>query len=98
MKIGFIGLGTMGASFASNLQKSGFDLVVHDLSRQVAEEHVRAGAIWADSPKAVAEHSETHSRAAPPLPDDCTAISEERMRSCILDVKPAVRVALCTYI
>ncbi|MGI9411974.1 MAG: NAD(P)-binding domain-containing protein, partial [Hyphomicrobiaceae bacterium] len=31
MRIGFIGLGIMGASLASNLQKAGYDLVVHDL-------------------------------------------------------------------
>lgn len=54
-KVGFIGLGTMGASFASNVQKAGFDLTVHDLHRQVAERHVQAGATWADSPKALAE-------------------------------------------
>ena len=54
-KVGFIGLGTMGASFASNLQKAGHDLVVHDMHRQVAERHLAAGAVWADSPRAVAE-------------------------------------------
>ena len=32
MQIGFIGLGTMGASFARNLQtKGGHHLVVHDI-------------------------------------------------------------------
>ena len=46
-EIGFIGLGTMGASFARNLQKAGFDLVVHDMHRQVAERHLAAGAQWA---------------------------------------------------
>ena len=34
--IGFIGLGTMGASMAANLQKAGYKLVVHDLHRQAA--------------------------------------------------------------
>ena len=55
MKIGFIGLGMMGAGMASNLQKAGHDLVVHDLTRQAASKHVNAGATWADSPRAVAE-------------------------------------------
>ena len=36
MQIGFIGLGMMGAGMASNLQKAGHQLVVHDLSRQAA--------------------------------------------------------------
>ena len=44
MKIGFIGLGMMGAGMASNLQKAGHDLVVHDLTRQAASKHLNAGA------------------------------------------------------
>lgn len=54
MKIGFVGLGMMGAGMASNLQKAGFELVVHDLTRQAASRHLNAGATWADSPKALA--------------------------------------------
>ncbi len=54
-KIGFIGLGTMGGPFASNLCKAGFEVVVHDLERQLAEPQIAAGAVWADSPRAVAE-------------------------------------------
>lgn len=55
MKVGFIGLGMMGAGMASNLQKGGAQLVVHDLTRQAASRHLNDGAIWADSPKALAE-------------------------------------------
>ncbi|MFO1024921.1 MAG: NAD(P)-dependent oxidoreductase [Acetobacteraceae bacterium] len=58
MKVGFIGLGMMGAGMASNLQKGGADLVVHDLTRQAASKHLAAGATWADSPKAVAAQCE----------------------------------------
>ncbi len=58
MKVGFIGLGMMGAGMASNIQKGGFELVVHDLTRQAASKHLNAGATWADSPKAVAEQCE----------------------------------------
>ena len=57
-KIGFIGLGTMGGSFASNLQKAGYELVVHDLHRQLAERQLAAGAAWAETPRAVAEATE----------------------------------------
>ena len=53
--IGFIGLGTMGASMAANLQEAGYELVVHDIVREAAEPHLRAGAQWADTPRAVAE-------------------------------------------
>ncbi|MDR3537114.1 MAG: NAD(P)-dependent oxidoreductase [Acetobacteraceae bacterium] len=54
MKIGFIGLGMMGSGMAANLQKAGYDLVVHDLTRQAASRHLAAGATWAESPRAVA--------------------------------------------
>ena len=33
MKVGFIGLGIMGASMAANLQKAGYQLCVNDLNR-----------------------------------------------------------------
>ena len=55
MQVGFIGLGTMGAGVAANLQKSGHALVVHDVRRSAAERHLAAGAVWADSPRAVAQ-------------------------------------------
>ena len=52
--VGFIGLGTMGGRMATNLQKAGYKLVVHDLHRQSASHHLNAGAIWAESPRALA--------------------------------------------
>ena len=56
MKVGFIGLGTMGASMASNLQKKGgHELVVNDVRREAAAPHLEAGAVWADTPCQVAE-------------------------------------------
>src|SRR6516225_805465 len=59
MQAGFIGLGTMGASMAANLQKGlkarGDTLVVHDIRREAARRHVQDGAIWADTPQAVGE-------------------------------------------
>jgi 3-hydroxyisobutyrate dehydrogenase len=54
MKIGFIGLGMMGAGMAANLQKAGHQLVVHDLSRQAASQHLENGASWAASPRELA--------------------------------------------
>ena len=56
--VGFIGLGIMGASMASNLQKAGYGLVVHDVRREATTVHVAAGAQWADTPREVAERSE----------------------------------------
>lgn len=58
MRVGFIGLGNMGASMALNVQKAGYNLVVHDLRRESATEHLENGAIWADTPRAVAEQTE----------------------------------------
>ena len=56
MRIGFIGLGTMGSSMALNARaKGGYDLVVHDLRRDAAKPHLAAGCVWADSPAAVAK-------------------------------------------
>ncbi|MBN8905478.1 MAG: hypothetical protein J0H99_02405, partial [Rhodospirillales bacterium] len=44
MKAGFIGLGTMGASMAANLQKGvqgeGHVVLVHDINRAAAERHI----------------------------------------------------------
>ena len=55
MKVGFIGLGTMGASIAMNAIKGGNELVVNDLGTNAAARHLEAGAVWADTPRAVAE-------------------------------------------
>src|SRR4051794_39351112 len=69
MKVGFIGLGTMGASMAANLQKAGYELVVHDIRRAAAERHMAAGAVWADSPKALAEQCEVIFTSLPGPPE-----------------------------
>jgi 3-hydroxyisobutyrate dehydrogenase len=49
MRVGFIGLGTMGASIALNAMKGGFALTVHDVRKEAAAPHLKAGAVWADS-------------------------------------------------
>ena len=58
MKVGFIGLGTMGGSMAFNTIQGGHELVVHDIRRESATRHLEAGATWADSPREVAEASD----------------------------------------
>jgi 3-hydroxyisobutyrate dehydrogenase len=59
MKVGFIGLGTMGEGLAGNLKKKGgYDLVVHDIRKEAAAPHLAAGAVWADTPRKVAEATE----------------------------------------
>ena len=69
MQVGFIGLGTMGASMASNLQTAGYMLVVHDVRRESAIPHLEAGAQWAASPKAVAEACEVVFTSLPGPPE-----------------------------
>src|SRR5205823_14300248 len=54
MKIGFIGLGTMGQHMAANLIKAGHELVVNDLRPSAAERHVSEGAVWAATPAELA--------------------------------------------
>jgi 3-hydroxyisobutyrate dehydrogenase-like beta-hydroxyacid dehydrogenase len=74
MKVGFIGLGTMGRHMAANLQKAGHELVVHDVRREAGEAHVKAGARWADSPRAVAEASDVVFTSLPE-PKDVEAVA-----------------------
>src|SRR5260370_1396876 len=69
MKVGFMGLGGMGASMAANLKKAGHELVVHDIRRAAAERHLAAGAKWADNPKALAEECEVVFTSLPGPPE-----------------------------
>jgi 3-hydroxyisobutyrate dehydrogenase len=66
--IGFIGLGLMGGPMARNLQKAGYQLVINDRRREAGAEHLAAGAVWADSPKALAEQCELMFTCLPGLP------------------------------
>ncbi len=78
MKIGFIGLGTMGRHMASNLMKAGHELVVHDVRRETAEPHVKAGARWADTPRGVAEATEIVFTSLPGPPEvEAVALGEK---------------------
>ena len=78
MKVGFIGLGTMGRHMASNLMKGGHQLVVNDVRREAAAPHLQAGATWADSPRAVAEASEVVFTSLPgPVEVEAVALGEQ---------------------
>lgn len=54
MKIGFIGLGHMGAPMAKNLIKAGHQLVVFDVAADAVHALTARGATAAESPKAIA--------------------------------------------
>src|SRR5216683_1473040 len=82
MKIGFIGLGMMGSGMAANLQKAGHDLVVHDLRRAAAEPYLAKAAVWADSPRAVAEAAEVVFTSLPGPPEvEAVALGENGLVS-----------------
>jgi 3-hydroxyisobutyrate dehydrogenase len=55
MRIGFIGLGNVGASLAGNLLRHGVDLTVRDLNDAVVADFVARGAHRGESPRAMAE-------------------------------------------
>jgi 2-hydroxy-3-oxopropionate reductase len=54
-KVGFVGLGIMGAAMAKNLLGAGHDIVVHNRTRAKAEALAEHGAQVADSPGEVAQ-------------------------------------------
>lgn len=81
-KVGFIGLGTMGASMAYNCQQGGNDLVVHDIRREAATPHLEAGARWADTPRAVAESSDLVFTSLPgPVEVEAVSLGEDGIMS-----------------
>ena len=55
MKVGFIGLGNVGGKLAGSFLRNGYDLMVRDLERGVAQPVVDAGARFAESPRDMAE-------------------------------------------
>ena len=54
MKVGFIGVGQMGVHMARNVMEAGFDLVVHDAEKSAAAPLLERGAVWVETPAAVA--------------------------------------------
>lgn len=55
MKVGFIGLGNVGAKLAGSLVRNGLDVVVRDLNEDAARHLLEAGASWGESPRVMAE-------------------------------------------
>ena len=77
MKVGFIGLGTMGASMALNCRtKGGYDMIVNDLRRDAAGPHLEHGAKWANSAREVGEASDVVLTSLPG-PKEVQAVGEE---------------------
>jgi 3-hydroxyisobutyrate dehydrogenase len=57
-RIGWIGTGVMGVSMCGHLIDQGFSATVHNRTRSKAAALLDRGAAWAETPQAVAEHSD----------------------------------------
>ena len=65
MKIGFIGLGNIGAPIAGQLLKAGHTLVVHDIRPEAANALLAAGAVWSRSSAVLAAECEVVATCLP---------------------------------
>jgi 3-hydroxyisobutyrate dehydrogenase len=57
-RVGWVGTGVMGSSMCGHLLEAGFEIQVHNRTREKATELLRAGATWADTPRAIAQGSD----------------------------------------
>jgi 3-hydroxyisobutyrate dehydrogenase len=69
MRVGFIGLGNMGAPLAGFVRGGGFALAVHDLRKEAAAPLLQRGAMWANTPRDVAEQSDVVCVCVPGPPE-----------------------------
>lgn len=58
MRIGFIGLGNVGAKLAGSVLRNGYAVTVRDLDRDAAAGLLAKGAAWAETGRALAEASD----------------------------------------
>jgi 3-hydroxyisobutyrate dehydrogenase len=83
LKYGYIGLGNLGGHIAASLQRAGFEIVVNDIDKSLAERHLKAGATWAATPAELAERVE-HVVTCLPSP----AVSEKVLAGILKGLKP----------
>ncbi|MDU1887415.1 MAG: NAD(P)-binding domain-containing protein, partial [Enterococcus faecalis] len=57
-KIGFIGTGVMGKSIIRNMMKNNLSVNVYNRTKSKTDDLVAEGAVWYDTPKAIAEASD----------------------------------------
>lgn len=77
MKVGFIGLGIMGKPMVRNLLKAGHEVVAFDVMQENVEEAASAGAVPAQSSKAVAQQCKTIITMLPNSPHVKAAVMGE---------------------
>lgn len=69
MRVGFIGLGTMGGPMALNASAGGFSLAVHDVRKEAALPHLKSGATWADTAEDLASDADVILTSLPGPPE-----------------------------
>lgn len=68
LKVGIVGLGIMGGSFAKNLREADFEVCGFDIVEKNVEALVALGGTACDSPKEVAEQSDVVITSLPSIP------------------------------
>jgi 3-hydroxyisobutyrate dehydrogenase-like beta-hydroxyacid dehydrogenase len=69
MQLGFVGTGVMGTSMVPCLLEAGHQVTVHDRRREATVPLCALGALWADTPRAVAAASEVVFTSLPGPPE-----------------------------
>ncbi len=69
MKVGFIGIGAMGKHMSRHVLEAGYELVIHDIRKEAAQELLSKGAGWANTPQEVAQFCEVVLTSLP-MPKD----------------------------
>ena len=75
MKIGFIGLGNVGAKLAKSLLRNKFNLTVRDLNEKLTKEFLAEGALISNSPKDLTKNVDLIITCLP-SPKACSEVME----------------------
>jgi 2-hydroxy-3-oxopropionate reductase len=67
--VGVVGVGSLGAAIAERLAAQGFAVTAHDLDPSIAEALAPVGIAWADTPRELAQRSDTILLLLPDTPD-----------------------------
>ena len=87
MKVGFIGLGKMGAGICSNIVKNGIDVVVYDINPANVQKFVDMGASSAATVKELAAQVEVCITCVP-MPKDAKACLKTSPKAACISTCP----------
>ena len=97
MKLAVLGLGTMGAPMAENLIKAGFEVTVHNRTRNREEPLEQLGAARAKSPAAAAADAEIGLAGVSDTPDVESILLDPEVGA-VATLKPGTLVVDCSSI